>query len=1015
MKQGLLKLAVTAMMWMLAAVFASTQAVAQTRDLTGTVVDRQGSPVVGAAVIVEGTTKGTSTGTDGKFMLGGVTPDQRITVSYIGYVTRTIPVGGGTADLKITLDEDAQALESVIVVGYGVQKKSDVTGAITSVKGDVLASRSVETVQAALQGKAAGVQVFSVSAAPGSNPSVRIRGISSNSSGSSDPLYVVDGLKVSNIGYLDPNIIESMEILKDGASAAIYGAEAGNGVVLITTKSGSKNKSRVFYDFTYGITSIAHKAKLMNAEQYVAYQTAAGKGDLMGDWDGVTDTDWTEALYGEGGSFQRHSAGFEAGNDKGSFYTGLSYMDNDGMYYGNKDYMKRLTYQVNATYQIKPWLQFTTNNSIESMTYSKVGDGIDKQHFNSPYFYDPLTPLFYDKDNLPQYMQNLINANGNGEAAFMKNEKGDYVAVPHFIPESNNPLTWYYSQKSRHKDFNVRGTAAVNFTPFKGFTFTSRVGYRLESADYSYYGLPVYFAISERKKLDYQAQTSTGRHYDWENFANYTNTFGKHSVNAMIGMAYHYGWTNYTKGRTDTFTNIADNFHYLSYSHNDATDSVAGDESENANISYFGRLGYTYDNRYSIQVSFRADAYDSSKLSKEARWGYFPSVSLGWNVTNEKFLRNINPNSLTFLKIRASYGENGNVNMLSGYKYASSLNPSDHYPMGGNVIGGITPSDVLANPGLSWEESKQIDIGVDTRFLNNRLTFTFDYFDKNTTGQLITMNAPLSSGTSTVVRNVGKVNNHGFEFELGWQDRAGDFSYGVNANLATLSNEVKSIGKNTRVEDTDSNGMVFFDEGYPVWSYYGYKYLGVNPEDGSAIYKDIDGVEGISDKDKTYLGSAIPDFTYGITLTAAWKGIDFTVFGSGSHGSELMVNTRDIAPANRLAEMWTESWDVKGAGAKYPHPNVTGDTHMYKSSMQIYNGSYFKIKQIQLGYTIPQSLTRKIAVSKLRLFVSLDNFFCITDYPGMDPEAVNATSAMGMDYGDYPTPKTLTFGANLSF
>lgn len=1013
MKQGLLKLAAIAMMWLLALPFASTQAVAQTRELTGTVVDQQGMPVIGAAVIVEGTTRGTSTDTDGKFMLGGVKDGDRITVSYIGYVTRQIAVAGGITNLKVTLDEDAQSLETVIVVGYGVQKKSDVTGAITSVKGDALASRSVETVQQALQGKAAGVQVFSVSGAPGSNPAVRIRGFSSNSSGASDPLYVVDGLKVSSIAYLDPNTIASMEILKDGASAAIYGAEAGNGVVLITTKSGSKDKSSVFYDFTYGITSLAKKAKMMNAEQYVAYQTAAGKGELMKDWDGKTDTDWAEALYGDGGSFQRHTAGFEAANEKGSLYAALSYMDNDGMYYGDKDYMKRLTFQVNATYQIKPWLSFTTNNSIESLRYSRVGDGINKQHYNSPYFYDPLTPPFYDKDNLPQYMQNLIK--DKGDEVFMKNENGDYAAVPHFIPESTNPMTWYHSQKSGHKDFNVRGTASVNFTPFKGFVFTSRVGYRLESGDYNYYGVPVYFSISPRTKLDYQAQTSTGRHYDWENFANYTNTFGKHSINAMVGMAYHYGWTNYTRGTTDTFKNIADNFHYLNYSTTDANDGVGGEEGENCNISYFGRIGYSFDERYNIQVSFRADAYDSSKLSKDARWGYFPSVSAGWTVSNEKFLKDVDPRSLSFLKIRASYGENGNVKVLGGYKYNSSLNTGDYYPMGGTNTGTISPSDVLANPTLAWEESKQVDVGIDTRFLNNRLTFTFDFYNKNTTGQLITMNAPLSSGASTVVRNVGKVNNHGFEFELGWQDRAGDFTYSVNANLATLNNEVKSIGANSRIEDTLSNGMVYFDAGQPVWSYYGWDYLGVNPDDGSAIYRDTDKSGEIDDKDKVYLGSAIPDFTYGITFSAAWKGLDFTLFGSGSHGGKLMVNTRSIAEANRLAEMWTESWDVKGPGAKYPHPNVFGDTKMYKSSMQLYSGSYFKIKQIQLGYTLPKSFTRKIAISKLRVFLSLDNFFCITNYPGMDPEAVNATSAMGMDYGDYPSPKTVTFGANLSF
>lgn len=1011
MKQGLLKLAATAVMLFLAVSFAGSEAAAQTRTLTGTVVDHEGSPVVGAAVIVDGTTRGTSTGSDGKFALNGVSPAQHVTVSYIGYMSRTVAVGNVT-DLKIILDEDAQSLESVVVIGYGVQKKSDVTGAITSIKGDGLASRSVENVQQALQGKAAGVQIFSASAAPGSSPSVRIRGFSSQNTGAAEPLYVVDGLKVSDISYLDPSFIESMEILKDGASAAIYGVEAGNGVVLITTKKGAKG-GRVFYDFTYGITSLATKPDLMNAKQFIAYQKAAGNETLMSNWDGKTDTDWLDALYGDGGSIQRHTVGFETANDKGSFYGALSYMDNEGMYYGNKDYMNRLTFQVNGSYQIKPWLQFTTNNSIETMRYERPGDGIGTQCWNSPYFYDPLTPLFYDKDNLPDYMKALIKA--NGDEAFMKNEHGDYAAVPQYTSDSTNPMTYYYSQNSEHKDFNVRGSAALDFKPLKGLVFTSRVGYRLESANYTYDGKPVYFSISPRTKLNYSSQTSSGTFYNWENFANYTNTFGKHGINAMVGMSYQYSWSNYTKGSTDTFTNPADNFHYLHYSSADANDSVDGEKSESSSISYFGRLSYSYDERYNLQVSFRADAYDSSKLSRDARWGYFPSVSAGWTVSNEKFLRDVDPQALSYLKVRGSWGINGNIKTLSGYPYASAMNSTDYYPIGGSLTTTLTPSDVLANAELNWEESHQWDLGLDARFLNNRLRFTMDFYNKDTKGLLVSMTSPLSSGTSTVTRNVGKVNNHGFEFELGWQDRVGDFSYGVSANLATLSNEVKSLEGVTRIEDTLSNGMVFFEEGYPVWSYYGWDYQGVDKATGEAIYRNVDGNDVINDKDKVHLGTAIPDFTYGLTINAAWKGLDFTLLGSGSHGGKLCLSSRSRPYANRPAEWWTESWNVVGAGAEYPHPDVNGDAHMLKSSMQLYSGSYFKIKQLQLGYTIPASLTRKIAISKLRVFISLDNFFCITSYPGMDPESVSATSAIGMDYGDYPSPKTLTFGANLSF
>ena len=898
----------------------------------------------------------------------------------------------------------------MVVIGYGVQRKSDVTGSITSIKEDVFQSRSVENAQQALQGKAPGVQVLSSSAAPGSSPSIRIRGFSSNNSGASEPLYVVDGLKVSDISYLDPSSIESMEILKDGASAAIYGVEAGNGVILITTKKGKKGEGRIFYDFTYGITSLARKADLMNAEQYVAYQTAAGNSQVLTPWDGKTDTDWFDVLYGDNGSFQRHTAGIETANDNGSVYASLSYMDNDGMYYGDKDWMKRITFQLNGDYKIKKWLTFTTNNTIESSRYQKQTDGVGtgNQAIN-PYGMDPLLPAFYDKDNLPAYMTELIAQ--QGDDLFMKNGNGDYVAVPFAAKDATSPLTHYYSNTGNHKDFALRGTSSLILTPVKGLTVTSRVGYRLESTNYSFYGEPTYMAVSSRTNLQLEGKTTMNRFYMWENFANYNRTFGKHAISAMVGMAYQYEWSNYTSGSTNGLTNDADNFHHLDYASADATKGVGGKVGESSSISYFGRIGYTFDDRYNIMVNFRADAFDRSKLDKKARWGYFPSVSAGWTISNEPFMRDIDPKSLSFLKLRASYGINGNIRTLSGFPYLSSMNVGEYYPMNGQLITTIYPSDVLANKDLKWETARQVDVGVDARFLNNRLTFGMDFYNKNTVDQLVILTPPLSTGTTSMAKNVGKVNNHGFEFELGWQDQAGEFSYGVNANLATINSEVKKL-EGPRILD----GIVAFDKGQPMWSYYGWKYLGVDKEDGSAIYYDKDDKGTIDDKDKVYLGSAIPDFTYGITLNAAYKGFDLTVFGSGSYGGELMLSAaRNTPAANKPSVLWTESWDVMGAKAKYPHPDPIGDKYAGDSSMWLKSGSYFKIKQIQLGYTLPSSITKKIAISRLRVYVSLDNFFCISSYWGMDPEAVSATSAIGMDYGDYPTPKTLTFGANLSF
>lgn len=1013
MKQTLMKFIAV-----FAAIIFSFAALAQTATISGVVVDEAGVPVMGASVIVDGTNNGVAADQDGTFTISSVKNGDVLVVSALGYVTSRVPAAGAQSPLKVVLKEDFESLEATVVVGYGVQKKSDITGSITSVSSETLANRPVETVQHALAGKVAGVHVYSDNGQPGSEPTIRIRGISSNSSGASNPLFVVDGLKVSSIAYLDPSVIESMEILKDGASAAIYGAEAGNGVVIITTKNGKKEDGNIFYNFTYGFTSVGKKPEIMNAEQYHAFQSAsseANAGVVSDSWDGKTDTDWTDALYGEGGHIQRHTVGFEKGNDKGSLYAALSYLDNEGMYYGDRDYMERITFQVNASYQIKPWLQFTTNNSIETSNYSYTNAGINKEQFNSPYFYDPLTPVFYSADNLPAYMKSLITA--NGDHMFMKNENGDYAAVPRIISDRANPMTWYYSRDAKNKDFNIRGTAALNFTPVKGLTFTSRLGYRLASKNNSYYGIPVYFSISPETKISLSGETNHSQVYDWENFLNFNKTFGgKHDLSAMIGMSYRNSWYNYTSASTDALKNDADNFHYLNYSTTDANDGVGGEVSITRSISYFGRLGYSYDDRYSVQAIFRADAYDSSKLAAESRWGYFPSVSAGWTISNEEFMEGTK-HVLSFLKLRGSYGVNGNINVLSGYPYVSSLGTGGSYPFNGIVMDGLTVSDRLANPSLRWETSRQVDVGVDARLFQNRLTATIDWFNKNTEGQLITMTPPMSSGSSSVVRNVGLINNNGFEFELGWRDQVGDFSYSINGNLSTLNNEVKSLGGNSRIQGT---GMVYFDAGQPVWSFYGYKYMGFD-ENGNALYQHIDEngkvtpSSTVSQADKVYLGSALPKFTYGLTFTAEWKGLDFSIFGTGSHGGVMQFYTGSVYFANRPSVMWTDSYAVKGKDAYFPKPAAGVDVNVDQSSQTLFDASYFKIKNIALGYTIPAKITKHVKISNLRVYLSLDNAYTFTKYPGMDPEAISASSSMGIDYGNAPNPRTFTLGVNLSF
>ncbi|MGQ8334997.1 TonB-dependent receptor [Sunxiuqinia sp. A32] len=974
----------------------------QQKSLSGIVTDTSGAPLPGVTVVIKGTTNGAITDMDGNYNLGQVPVDATVIFSFIGMRTQEIPVNG-QSKISVTMEEETVGIEEVVAIGYGTMKKSDLTGSVAQVKGDQLQSRTAETVAQALQGKAAGVVVMNSSGAPGAGSSIRVRGFSSNSTSASEPLYIVDGLKVSNIDYLDPNLISSLEILKDAASAAIYGAEAGNGVILITTKQGSKQDGKIFYNLNYGVTSVAHGADYMNAEEYVAYQNASGYETLMSQWDGVTDTDWLSELY-KTGTFQRHTVGFEGGNEKGSVYTSISYLNNDGMYVSDRDYMKRLTFQVNASYKVKEWLEISTNNSIEKSDYQAES--------GSPYHQDPLSPISYPADNLPEYMQSLITAWGID--MFMKDSQGNLYSIPRYTTDSVNPFTTLYRNEDKTQKFNIRGVASANLTPIKDLVFTSRFGYRIGSEDFGYYGVPYYAAVGKQLKIDLNSKTTVRHFYNWENFANYMKSIGKHNLSLMAGMSYQESYANFTEGRTDELSNEAYNFRYLDYSTTGATDAIGGIVSENSSISYFGRFNYSYDNRYNLQVNFRADAFDSSKLSTTSRWGYFPSVSLGWTPTNEAFMQGINKEVLSSLKIRTSYGTNGNVNVLSGYAYAATMSSGDLYPINGNLITSLRPSDVLANPALQWEKSKQVDVGIDAAMLKNRLTVAIDYYDKNTTGLLVEATPTLATGATKVFKNVGKINNHGFEFELGWKDKIGDFSYGINANLATLKNEVVDLGGVARIGGSQIQGayITYFDEGQSIWSYYGWDYLGV-ADDGSAIYRDVNDDKLITEADKSYFGSAIPDFTYGITLTAEYKNFDLTIFGNGTNGGQQYL-TSSRPHWNRLSTYWNDSYAVKGADAKWPYPDL-GDTNMLHSSMFLFNSSYFKIKQLQLGYTVPEILTKKFAIANFRAYVSLENYWTITKYPGMDPETISSNNSMGLDGGAFPVPKTLSFGCNITF
>ena len=992
--------------------------------VSGKVTDDLKESMIGVSVFEKGTTNGVITDLDGNYMLS-VKEGAVIVYSYIGYVTQEKKAVPGV--MNVTLKEDTKTLDEVVVVGYGVQKKSSVTGAISQVKTEDMQNRTISNAPAALQGKTAGVQVIQTSAAPGSSPTVRVRGYSSNVS--SNPLYVVDGVRLSDISGIDPNDIASMEVLKDAASAAIYGAEAGNGVVLITTKKGKSGQGKITYDFQFSSQHWLRVPKMLSAEQYIDYMVEANtftEDYLLQNWDGVTNTAWTDVAF-ENSRMQKHNIAFTNGSDRGNYYLSLTYLDDNGIVKGNADTYKRLTATINSEYEIKPWLKVGTTNQIEKYNVRSVSTNNEYGSLlTSILQLDPLTPDTYTYENLPTHMLTALNSGKH----LLQDDNGNYYAVSKFFAgEQYHPMIMRDNNIGKNSGFNVNGSVYADFKPFKGFTFTSRFGYRLSGTRSSTTDLPFYGNATQSRDYVGQSNTSsTTIYYQWENFANYMKTFGQHTVTAMVGMSYQESTYDYVNGslspnEEDALKKNDPLFYYLNYASASAIKGVGGEKTRSAKLSYFGRVGYEFAGRYLLQASLRADAADLSLLPATNRWGYFPAVSVGWTVSEEKFFAPLKDH-VSSLKLRASWGQNGSLAALSGYAYSTDMALGGLYPfvMGNSYITSAAPS-TMGNDELKWETSEQINVGIDARFLNDRLTFSMGYFDKKTKDLLVSGTTPsLIIGGSTSPMNAGNVSNKGWEFELGWRDRIGNFNYGVRANLATLKNKVTYIDPSiTRLSGVNfhTSTITYFEEGYPVYYFRGYKFKGVDPATGDPTFYDLDESGDLNDGDLAYIGDAIPDFTYGITLTAGWKGFDLTVFGTGSQGNDIFncINRPDFAASNKMKEVFYDNrWTASNPNGSVPRAGATNMDKYQISDALVYDGSFFKIKQIQLGYTFPKNWMKKLCVGNLRIYGSLDDFFTFTKYPGFDPEAAaNSTSGMGIDKGSYPCSKKVVLGFNIEF
>ncbi|CAA9290704.1 MAG: Outer membrane TonB-dependent transporter, utilization system for glycans and polysaccharides (PUL), SusC family [uncultured Cytophagales bacterium] len=1011
------------------------------RTVTGRVTAQEDqSALPGVSVVVKGTTTGTATDAEGRFSLS--VPDQNavLVFSFIGFLTEEVAVGDRST-VDVALVADVTALGEVVVVGYGEQKKSLVTGAISSVKAEDIATVSATRVDQALQGRTAGVNVLPASGSPGSAMRVRIRGTGSN--GSSEPLYIVDGVRAGGIEYLNPNEIASIEVLKDAASAAIYGAEGANGVVIITTKSGKTNTAaEVNYNFQYGQQSVRPNVmKMMNPQQYQQYLTesnTAGTIPTPDDVAGLSGTNWLGEIF-QNAPQQNHALTFSGGGEKSTYLVGATYFTQKGIVGGDKSKFDRYTVRINTEHQIKPWL--TIGERLSYANFARTGVAEDSEFgglISSAVALDPITPVAYT-GALPAHVQAAVDAG----QPLVRDADGNYYGLSNYIRgEYGNPLARIDLARGNTVQNKVVGNLYATLEPIKGLKITTRFG--IDGAFQRQHNwTPTFWFSSESLNTIANASDRQDNwfNWQWENFANYQKSFGNHNFTFLAGTSALKRMYNYIGGSYSGLFKEEDRFSYADGTP-DALDRIGSTANVNTLVSYYGRLSYDFANKYLLNATIRRDG--SSFPAPSHRWGTFPSVSVGWVLSNEDFF----PSSgvLNSVKLRASWGQNGSLSNLTLGQWQSAIvtqyfgQPIRYPDAQGNYLVGAAPAN-LQNPDLTWETSEQVDFGLDLGLFNNQLTFTGDYYRKTTKDLITPGTPPRFAGNSLPFVNGGDVLNRGFEFEAAYRngsDRA--FKYEISGNLTTIHNEVTYLNPN--VNEINGAGVgtgwtaTVFKKGYPIWYFSGYKtdgifqsqpdidnYLsqtgitGYAPKPGDPVVVDVNGDGQITSADQTYIGKPNPDLFYGARVNLSYKGFDFLVFLQGQAGNDILMgfNRTDRPTANKPAFFYTDRWTGEGSTNQWFAAN-TGNIYAYNSDLMVFKGSYARVRQLQLGYTLPASFLERVKVKNARLYVSLDNYFTFTKYPGMDPEAGSGNAnSLGIDRGVYPIPRNMLGGLSVTF
>ncbi|WP_405562280.1 SusC/RagA family TonB-linked outer membrane protein [Polaribacter sp. Asnod6-C07] len=988
----------------------------QNKTITGQVKDTSGNLLPGVSVMIKGTEKGTNTDFDGNYSLSNVSANDELIFSFIGMNSSTILVGNQTK-IDVVLQDDLESLDEIVVVGYGSKKKSLVTGAISSIDSKQIKSSSNQRVEAVLQGRTSGVTVSSSSGSPGSGAKIRIRG--AGSSGNSEPLFIVDGMKASSIADIAPADIANIEILKDAASAAIYGTEGANGVVIITTKRGKKGGLKVSYNSQFGVQSLRSNMELMNASQFVQYMNEAGITSVV---DNGYDTNWIDETFSTA-LMHRNDINLSGATDKFSYYTSASHLDQDGIIKGGNTSFKRTTFRVNLKSDVAKWLEVGINSTYSNSDKSGIPENSDTRGvIQNMLILDPLTPVTYADGQVPQSV--IDNANDNG-VPLLRDKNGNVYGYPSYSTgEVINPVAYAnVINKTTVDAYQFLTSAYLKFKPFDGFSFTTRFGYDENQWD-TRNTINPYYVTSEAANTAYTGSQDIveSKRWLWENFASYEKEVGNHSFKLLAGYSAENTRVKTVISRSGS-ASIAD-FKGFDFDLPDFNTQInLIDPSPDNMVSMFGRFSYDYAGKYLFEASLRRDKSD--KFPSANKVGTFPAFSAGWVVSKENFWKE--DSKLDYLKLRASWGQNGSRSNLSGNSdktYITSIINGQTIDYLGSTGAQITG---YSNLNLVWETSEQLDLGVDLRALDNRLNFSIDYYKKTTRDAIVNDGSLITPGSAGFVSNEfnsGTIENKGFEFELGYGDTTENgLSYNINANLSTLQNEVTEIlfvPEGTSLTGAgapqNADGITRFTEGQPSWYFYGYQTNGIDPATGEVIIVDTDGVSGITNADKTNIGSPHPDVLFGGNISLGYKAFDFNLQFQGTIGNDIISTYHQPSRAitNKPVHFFNERWQNPGDVATYPGAgSVIGS---YQTDLMVEDGSFMRIKQIQFGYTLPEQIVKRIHAKNLRIYVSFDDYFTFTKYKGLDPEVGNFSfNSIGVDRGFFPTAAKAIFGLSLDF